>query len=138
VNIQGFTTAQAVRHWLLTAYFWVQSWVTPCEFLGGQIGTGRGASMLLQLSTANHYSTISLHTHLSPSSEICDVSDQAAHYHFLDHLNWNFISDPALELIESNEVFDIINITKIKKYLNQDNQYSFYLYINTNRKKISW
>jgi hypothetical protein len=36
-----------------------------------------------------------LHIHLSPPHEVCDCSDQAAHYHNLGPQLRGFTSDPA-------------------------------------------
>jgi hypothetical protein len=42
-----------------------------------------------------------LHTHPSLPLEMCDGSDQAAHYHILEV--GGFISDPALGYLQSDE-----------------------------------
>jgi hypothetical protein len=68
--------AQAVSRRPLTAEARVRARVDPCGIRGGQSGTGAG------ISPANIIPPL-LHIHLSPPREVCDSSDQAAHYHHL-------------------------------------------------------
>jgi len=80
--------AQAVSCWPLTAKARVRARVDPCEICDGQSDTVAGFIRVLRFSPANIIPPL-LHIHLSPPHEVCDSSDQAAHYH---HLGASFLS----------------------------------------------
>jgi hypothetical protein len=73
--------AQAVSRWLLTAEAWVRARVNRRGICGGQSGTGQVFSEYFGFP-CNIIPPL-LHIHLSPPHEVCDCSDQAAHYHNL-------------------------------------------------------
>jgi hypothetical protein len=74
--------AQAVSRWPLTAEARVRARVNPCVICGGQSGTGQDFSEYFGFPCKYIIPTL-LHIHLSPPREVCDCSDQAAHYHNL-------------------------------------------------------
>jgi hypothetical protein len=74
--------AQAVSRWPLTAEAWVRARVNPCGICGGQSGTGQVFSEYFGFPCKYIIPPL-LHIHLSPPHEVCDCSDQAAHYHNL-------------------------------------------------------
>jgi hypothetical protein len=78
----GRAMVQAVSRWPLTAEARVRARVDPCGICGGQSGTGTGFLRVLRFSPVNIVPPL-LHIHLSPPHEVCDSSDQAAHYHKL-------------------------------------------------------
>jgi hypothetical protein len=58
------------------------SQVDPCGIYGGQSSTGAGFSSSSSVFPASIIPPL-LHIQLSPPHEVCDSSDQAAHYHHL-------------------------------------------------------
>jgi hypothetical protein len=74
--------AQAVSRWPLTAEARVRARVNPCGICGGQSGTGRVFSEYFGFPCKYIIPPL-LHIHISPPHEVCDCSDQAAHYHNL-------------------------------------------------------
>jgi hypothetical protein len=70
---------QAIIRWPLTAEAWVRAHV---GFVTDRAALGQGFLRVLLLSPVNIIPPL-LHTHLSPSHEACDSSDQVAHYHTL-------------------------------------------------------
>jgi hypothetical protein len=72
--------AQAVSRRPLTAEARVRAWVEACGICGGQSGTAAGFSPSSSVSPVSIIPPL-LHIHLSPPHEVCDCSDQAAHYH---------------------------------------------------------
>jgi hypothetical protein len=79
---QGRAMAQAVSRWPLAAEARVRARVNPCEICGGQSGTGQVFSEYFGFPCKYIIPPL-LHIHLSPPHEVCDRSDQAAHYHNL-------------------------------------------------------
>jgi hypothetical protein len=75
--------AQAVNRWPLTAEARVRTQVSPCGICDGQSGTGYDFLRVLQGFLLVIIPPL-FPTHLSPDHEVCDSSDQAAHYHTLD------------------------------------------------------
>jgi hypothetical protein len=71
--------AQAVSRWPLTAEARVRARVNPCRICGGQSGTGQVFSEYFGFPWKYIIPPL-LHIHLSPPHEVCDCSDQAAHY----------------------------------------------------------
>jgi hypothetical protein len=70
----------AIRRRLLTVEVKVQLWVIPCEINNGRICAGADfiqSSFFFPLLIIN---LPLLHIHSSPPPEVCDSSDQAAHY----------------------------------------------------------
>jgi hypothetical protein len=82
--------AQAVSRWPLTA----EARVNPCGICGGQSGTGQVFSEYFGFPCKYIIPPL-LHIHLSPPHEVCDCSDQAAHYHKFGPQLGGFTSDPA-------------------------------------------
>jgi hypothetical protein len=78
---QGRAMAQAVSRRPLTAEARVRARVNPCGICGGQSGTGQVLSEYFGFPCK--FILPLLHIHLSPPHEVCDCSDQAAHYHNL-------------------------------------------------------
>jgi hypothetical protein len=74
--------AQAVSRWPPTAEARVRARVDPWGICGGQSGTGQVFSEYFGFHCKYIISPL-LHIHLSPPHEVCDRSDQAAHYHNL-------------------------------------------------------
>jgi hypothetical protein len=74
----GRAMAQAVSRWPLTT----EARVNPCGICGGQSGTGQVLSEYFGFPCKYIIPPL-LHIHLSPLHEVCDCSDQAAHYHNL-------------------------------------------------------
>jgi hypothetical protein len=74
--------AQAVSRWPLTAEARVRARVNQCGICGGQRGTGQVFSEYFGFP-CKYIIPPSLHIHLLPPHEVCDCSDQAAHYHNL-------------------------------------------------------
>jgi hypothetical protein len=74
--------AQAVSRWPLTAEARVRARVNPCGICGGQSSTGQVFSEYFGLPCKYIIPPL-LHIHLSPPHEVCNCSDQAAHYHNL-------------------------------------------------------
>jgi hypothetical protein len=74
--------AQAVSRWPLTTEARVRARVNPCWICGGQSGTGQVFSEYFGFPCKYIIPPL-LHIHLSPPHEVCDYSDQAAHYHNL-------------------------------------------------------
>jgi hypothetical protein len=74
--------AQAVSRWPLTAEAQVRARVNPCGICGGRSGTGQVFSEYFGFPCKYIIPPL-LHIHLSPPHEVCDRSDQAAHYHNL-------------------------------------------------------
>jgi hypothetical protein len=68
---------QAVSRWPLTAKARVRTRVNPCGICGGQSVTGAGFSPSSPVFPFQYNSPI------APPHEVCDSSDQAAHYHHL-------------------------------------------------------
>jgi hypothetical protein len=68
--------AQAARLWPLTAEVLVRALASSCGICGRQSGTGTVFSPACLYSTIAPYSSTTAH-------EVCDSSDQAAHYHTL-------------------------------------------------------
>jgi hypothetical protein len=75
--------AQAVSRWPLTAEDQVRAHVDPCGICGGQSGIGAEVYLLVLRSSPANIIPPLLHIHLLPPREVCDSSDQAAHYHHL-------------------------------------------------------
>jgi hypothetical protein len=90
----GRAMAQAVSRWPLTAEVRVRARVNPCGICGGQSGTGRVFSEYFGFPCKYIIPPL-LHIHQSPPHEVCDRSDQAAHYHNLGPQLRGFTSDPA-------------------------------------------
>jgi hypothetical protein len=80
--IKGRDMAQAVSRWSLTAKALVRARVDPCGICGRQSGIGSCFLRVLRVSPVNIIPSL-LHIHISPPHEVCDSSDQAAHYHHL-------------------------------------------------------
>jgi hypothetical protein len=80
--INGRAMAQAVSRWPVTAETRVRVRVDPCGICGGQSGTRAGFSPSSSVFPVNIIPPL-LHIHLSPPYEVCDSSDQTAHYHHL-------------------------------------------------------
>jgi hypothetical protein len=78
----GRAMAQAVSRWPLTAEARVRARVNPCGICGGESGTGQVFSEYFGFPCKDIIPPL-LHIHLSPPHEVCDCSDQAAHYHNL-------------------------------------------------------
>jgi hypothetical protein len=74
--------AQAVSRWPVTAEARVRARVNPCGICGGQSGTEQVFSENFGFPCKYIIPPL-LHIHLSPPHEVCDCSDQAAHYHNL-------------------------------------------------------
>jgi hypothetical protein len=74
--------AQAVSRWALTAEARVRARVNPCGTCGGQSGTGQVFSEYFGFPCKYIIPPL-LHINRSPPHEVCDCSDQAAHYHNL-------------------------------------------------------
>jgi hypothetical protein len=74
--------AQAVSLWPVTAEALVRVRVNPWEICGRQSGIGTGFSSSASVFPVSIIPPL-LHSHLSPPCEVCDGSDQAAHYHSL-------------------------------------------------------
>jgi hypothetical protein len=73
--------AQAVSRWPLTAEARVRARVNPSGICGGQSGTGQVFSEYFGFRCKYH-STIAPYSSIT-AKEVCDCSDQAAHYHNL-------------------------------------------------------
>jgi hypothetical protein len=74
--------AQAVSHQPLTAESQVCARVNACGICGGQRGIGQVFSEYFGFPCKYIIPPL-LNIHLSPPHEVCDCSDQAAHYHNL-------------------------------------------------------
>jgi hypothetical protein len=71
--------AQAVSRWLLTADARVRARVSICGICSGQNGTGTGFFSEFFGFPCQYHSTIAPYS--SAPHEVCESSDQAAHYH---------------------------------------------------------
>jgi hypothetical protein len=110
--------AQGVSHWALTA----EARVDPCGICGGQSGSGAGSfSQVLPFSPASIIPPF-LHIHLSPPHEVCDSSDQAAHYHHLG---------PKLGALFLSQQFGWKQNKKVTKKIEHVNPSKQTLYCNT-------
>jgi hypothetical protein len=73
---------QAVSRWPLAVEARVRARVDPCGICGGQSGAGQVFLRVLRFFPASIIPPL-LRINLSPPHEVCDSSDQAAHYHHL-------------------------------------------------------
>jgi hypothetical protein len=76
----GRSIAQASKRRLLTKKTRAQSRLATSKIHGGRSGTGAGFSPELFGVPLLIIIPSLLHTYLSPSHEVCDSPDQAAHY----------------------------------------------------------
>jgi hypothetical protein len=73
--------AQAVSRWPLTAWTRVRAQVSSCGIRGGQSGTGK-VFIFFRFPPVSIIPPL-LRTYVSPSHEMCNSPDLAAHYHTL-------------------------------------------------------
>jgi hypothetical protein len=100
--------AQAVSRWPLTAETWIRASVSSRRICGGQIGTGTDFSTSSSISTVCIIPPL-LYTHLPLPHEVCDSSDQAAHYHALGpKLGASFLTQYLAGTEERSTLFFIV------------------------------
>jgi hypothetical protein len=73
------------------------SWSIHVGFVVDKVALGQVSLRVLLFSPVSIIPPL-LHIHLSPPHDVCDNSDQVAHYHHLGPKLGDFISDPALRL----------------------------------------